>query len=284
MHTESPVRNNIFMQARMNLKKGGVKLVSIAPPLKAAVGPAKVAVPKQDVTPVDPQQRNAVSDEARGHYAGFMDAKEASDILRCFDAILSSVGLSAREGTNMLPALLSRLNLGFRHASLLKHLQDRLARPQYAKRGERLPARALVVGGGPIGLRCAIELALLGHTVHVVEKRQRFSRLNVLHLWDWVEYDMIELGIKVPPADSNLPPTSICPPTSARPMSPARARTFCLSLVPTPLTPMPQPPSPACGCVGVSGPRPFSLRVDGLQARWHCAAPALSPQGRPTPW
>ena len=59
------------------------------------------------------------------------------------------------------------------------------------------PLRVLIVGGGPIGLRCAIELALLGLAVRVVEKRETFSRLNVLHLWDWVELDLIELGVKI---------------------------------------------------------------------------------------
>ena len=30
----------------------------------------------------------------------------------------------------------------------------------------------------------------------VLEARERFSRLQVLHLWDWVEWDLIDLGIK----------------------------------------------------------------------------------------
>ena len=48
------------------------------------------------------------------------------------------------------------------------------------------------VPSGPIGLRCAIELSLLGVTVHVLEARRSFSRLQVLHLWDWVELDLID--------------------------------------------------------------------------------------------
>ena len=30
----------------------------------------------------------------------------------------------------------------------------------------------------------------------MLEQREGFSRLQVLHLWDWVEADLIELGIK----------------------------------------------------------------------------------------
>ena len=29
-----------------------------------------------------------------------------------------------------------------------------------------------------------------------MESRAKFVRLNVLHLWEWVEADLIELGIK----------------------------------------------------------------------------------------
>ncbi|KAI1286926.1 [F-actin]-monooxygenase MICAL3 [Halotydeus destructor] len=49
----------------------------------------------------------------------------------------------------------------------------------------------LVVGGGPCGLRSAIELQLLGsrHVV-IIEKRDRFSRNNVLHLWPFVIADL----------------------------------------------------------------------------------------------
>jgi len=49
----------------------------------------------------------------------------------------------------------------------------------------------LIVGGGPCGLRTAIELQLLGsrHVV-VIEKRDRFSRNNVLHLWPFVIADL----------------------------------------------------------------------------------------------
>ena len=55
----------------------------------------------------------------------------------------------------------------------------------------------MVLGGGPIGLRAAIELTLCGVSVHLVESRDAFVRLNVLHLWEWVEADLVELGLKV---------------------------------------------------------------------------------------
>uniref|UniRef100_A0A6I8N5X9 F-actin monooxygenase n=1 Tax=Ornithorhynchus anatinus TaxID=9258 RepID=A0A6I8N5X9_ORNAN len=59
-----------------------------------------------------------------------------------------------------------------------------------------LAVQCLIVGGGPCGLRTAIELAFLGAKVVVVEKRDTFSRNNVLHLWPFTIHDLRGLGAK----------------------------------------------------------------------------------------
>ncbi|KAF7988560.1 hypothetical protein HCN44_001133 [Aphidius gifuensis] len=56
--------------------------------------------------------------------------------------------------------------------------------------------RVLIIGGGPCGLRSAIEAQLLGAKVVVIEKRDRMSRNNVLHLWPFVIQDLRSLGAK----------------------------------------------------------------------------------------
>lgn len=56
--------------------------------------------------------------------------------------------------------------------------------------------QCLIIGGGPCGLRTAIELALLGCKVAVIEKRDTFSRNNVLHLWPFTIHDLRGLGAK----------------------------------------------------------------------------------------
>ena len=57
--------------------------------------------------------------------------------------------------------------------------------------------KVVLIGCGPIGLRTAIELALLGAHVTVVERRKNpFTRHNILHLWDWVCADLLALGIR----------------------------------------------------------------------------------------
>lgn len=59
-----------------------------------------------------------------------------------------------------------------------------------------LLSQCLVLGAGPCGLRTAIELSLLGAQVVVVEKREAFSRNNVLHLWPFSISDLRGLGAK----------------------------------------------------------------------------------------
>lgn len=56
--------------------------------------------------------------------------------------------------------------------------------------------QCLIIGGGPCGFRAAIELALLGAKVVVIEKRDTFSRNNVLHLWPYTIHDLRNLGAK----------------------------------------------------------------------------------------
>lgn len=56
--------------------------------------------------------------------------------------------------------------------------------------------QVLVIGGGPCGLRVAIEIALLGGKVVVVEKHEGFSCNNVLHLWPFLIHDLKALGAK----------------------------------------------------------------------------------------
>lgn len=67
---------------------------------------------------------------------------------------------------------------------------------EVTKRLSAPPLQCLIVGGGPCGLRTAIELAYLGAKVVVVEKRDTFSRNNVLHLWPFTIHDLRGLGAK----------------------------------------------------------------------------------------
>ncbi|XP_069686571.1 F-actin-monooxygenase Mical isoform X3 [Periplaneta americana] len=74
---------------------------------------------------------------------------------------------------------------------------DKRASHKCYNRGKACPnTRVLIIGAGPCGLRTAIEAQLLGAKVVIVEKRDRISRNNVLHLWPFVIQDLRALGAK----------------------------------------------------------------------------------------
>ena len=54
----------------------------------------------------------------------------------------------------------------------------------------------LIVGAGPCGLRAAIETQLLGAKTIVIERREEFTRNNVLKLWKFVIDDLKLIGAK----------------------------------------------------------------------------------------
>ena len=63
--------------------------------------------------------------------------------------------------------------------------------------GKRPPLLVVVSGAGPNGLRCAVECALHGMTVTVVEKRTTFSRVNILTLWSQTADDLVGFGASI---------------------------------------------------------------------------------------
>lgn len=56
--------------------------------------------------------------------------------------------------------------------------------------------RAVISGAGPVGLRAAVEAAMMGMDVHVFEKRETFSRVNILTLWKQTADDLISFGAR----------------------------------------------------------------------------------------
>ncbi|XP_077449439.1 protein-methionine sulfoxide oxidase mical3a-like isoform X2 [Stigmatopora argus] len=80
--------------------------------------------------------------------------------------------------------------------ALWSKLDRRASREEYSQNRACQNATCAVIGAGPCGLRTAVELSFLGAHVVVLEKRDSFSRNNVLHLWPFAIHDLRGLGAK----------------------------------------------------------------------------------------
>ncbi|XP_067347194.1 protein-methionine sulfoxide oxidase mical3b isoform X4 [Channa argus] len=80
--------------------------------------------------------------------------------------------------------------------ALWAKLDRRAAQQEYLRARACNNTTCVVIGAGPCGLRTAVELSFMGARVVLLEKRDSFSRNNVLHLWPFTIHDLRGLGAK----------------------------------------------------------------------------------------
>ncbi|XP_037615805.1 protein-methionine sulfoxide oxidase mical3b isoform X9 [Sebastes umbrosus] len=88
-----------------------------------------------------------------------------------------------------------RLNY-WRANALWAKLDRRAAQQEYLRARVCNDTTCVIIGAGPCGLRTAVELSFMGARVVLLEKRDSFSRNNVLHLWPFTIHDLRGLGAK----------------------------------------------------------------------------------------
>ncbi|KAJ8959443.1 hypothetical protein NQ318_022136 [Aromia moschata] len=132
---------------------------------------------------------------ANEYFEQFLSASSLKHIFGYYRGLIDNLHLKP----NVLPLFYPkvRANLtSWKAKALWKKFDARASHKCYMK-GKAAPnTRVLVIGAGPCGMRTAIEAQLLGAKVVVIEKRDRFSRNNVLHLWPFVIEDLRMLGAK----------------------------------------------------------------------------------------
>ncbi|GMF38919.1 unnamed protein product [Phytophthora fragariaefolia] len=175
-------------------------------PRRAPMPPPKPEIPRE---PAPVLSASATVENAKvktgpgvlNAFKAFDAAQNLIETLSSFNNLLTECGLSGvkvdepwRVYNHIKASVYSKL--GFRHKQLFKLLDARFNMDVY-KRKPAAKKRVCIIGAGPVGLRAAVETALLGGQVVMLEKRKHFSRENILHLWPWVVQDLTALGAKV---------------------------------------------------------------------------------------
>ncbi|XP_009463986.1 PREDICTED: protein-methionine sulfoxide oxidase MICAL1 [Nipponia nippon] len=131
---------------------------------------------------------------AHAIFERFLHAGECQEVLGCFGELCQQLGLQG-SGLQLYHGLKAALNYWSAKA-LWSKLDKKAGHKDYDQGTACASTKCLVVGAGPCGLRVAIELAFLGAHVVLLEKRDSFSRNNVLHLWPFTIHDLRALGAK----------------------------------------------------------------------------------------
>ncbi|XP_039520381.1 protein-methionine sulfoxide oxidase mical3a isoform X1 [Pimephales promelas] len=125
----------------------------------------------------------------------FVQATTFKGTLKAFQELCDFLELKPNEYRVFYHKLKSKLNY-WKAKALWAKLDKRASHKEYKKGRACANAKCLIIGAGPCGLRTAIELGFLGAKVVLLEKRDAFSRNNVLHLWPYTIQDLRGLGAK----------------------------------------------------------------------------------------
>ncbi|XP_049288483.1 F-actin-monooxygenase Mical isoform X4 [Anopheles funestus] len=137
-------------------------------------------------------ERAAMATEMFLHFCAATTMKQIRGL---YWNMLDTIGLRPGPLNEFYPKLKATIR-DWRAQALFKKFDARAAQNVYSKGKAASNTRVLIVGAGPCGLRTAIDAQLLGAKVVVVEKRDRISRNNVLHLWPFIIHDLKALGAK----------------------------------------------------------------------------------------
>ncbi|XP_026065842.1 protein-methionine sulfoxide oxidase mical3b-like isoform X8 [Carassius auratus] len=125
----------------------------------------------------------------------FVQAVTCRETLRAFHELCEELKLHPGGQPQFYHTLRSRLHY-WKAKALWAKLDKRASQREYMRGHACTSTTCLIIGAGPCGLRTAIELRFLGARVVLVEKRDTFSRNNVLHLWPFTIQDLRGLGAK----------------------------------------------------------------------------------------
>uniref|UniRef100_G1PJ30 F-actin monooxygenase n=1 Tax=Myotis lucifugus TaxID=59463 RepID=G1PJ30_MYOLU len=141
------------------------------------------------------ESKNETMNQAHTLFDQFVQATTCKGTLKAFQELCDHLELKPKDYRSFYHKLKSKLNY-WKAKALWAKLDKRGSHKDYKKGKACTNTKCLIIGAGPCGLRTAIDLSLLGAKVVVIEKRDAFSRNNVLHLWPFTIHDLRGLGAK----------------------------------------------------------------------------------------
>lgn len=127
-------------------------------------------------------------------YDKFVAAPDINETIESFNELCKFLDINPKNYKTVFTSLKGKLK-SWKCQSLFNKLEKRSKHNDY-KNKPCARNKVLIIGAGPVGLRTAVECAFLGAQVVVIEKRDSFSRNNVLHLWPFLIVDLKSIGIK----------------------------------------------------------------------------------------
>ena len=171
------------------------------PPPPSAQTPTESAGVSQQSEPEKPRKRlsgvRAAADMAmKPAWERFLAASEVDEAVHAYQTLRTSCnvpeGAYGRVAFDAVMEATLVADVPHRTKSLMQSLAENWKLRPMA----HSEVCVVVSGAGPVGLRSAVEAALMGMKVHVLEKRDIFSRVNILMLWQQTADDLIAYGAR----------------------------------------------------------------------------------------
>ncbi|XP_036994558.2 F-actin-monooxygenase MICAL3 isoform X5 [Artibeus jamaicensis] len=141
------------------------------------------------------ESKDEAANRAHALFDRFVQAATCKGTLKAFQELCEHLEVKPQDYRSFYHRLKSKLHY-WKAKALWAKLDKRGSHKDYRKGRACSNTKCLIIGAGPCGLRTAIDLSLLGAKVVVIEKRDAFSRNNVLHLWPFTIHDLRGLGAK----------------------------------------------------------------------------------------
>ena len=140
-------------------------------------------------------------DHIKAAWAAFMDAAEVTPAIVAYTRLRKACAVDSKVACRVAFDAINVQTQASSTPHRTKELMKKLAQTTWERQRQLdlskvQGCRVLVSGAGPVGLRAAVEAAMMGMEVHVVEKREIFSRVNILTLWKQTADDLMSFGAR----------------------------------------------------------------------------------------